>query len=350
MLESRRDRQATHEAHGFRKLPGAPPGSAPAAVLSTCVGAITRRSALLSDQTGAGLVSFFPLDREILNSSLWADGSAGDLKVWLYLLLRADRQTGVVPDADPAIALHCGLDLDQVASTLARLEAPDKYSRTETKEGRRIERIHGRIRIVNYRKYMNKDYSTPRVQRWRERQKKRGVTVKRVTTVTKTTDTDTDTDTEPTKKDPSSPATEKLLSKVEGKTSSASELAPANPFHFVAYWKDADETHDFHVDIRPLKAFGKFMLSEAQSLGLQMTKDDLSRLFQRALVKFIATYSKRSGRNGKTRGSAIGPKRLTEELVGWIRSDLASVGNRQASQPKGRAQRIDEQSRRLTGK
>ena len=151
-----------------------------------------RRRAHFSRQ-GAYSVSFFPLDREIRKSSLWAQGSADLLKVWLYLLLEANPRTGVVSDAEPAIAMGCNLDLPKVSQCLIDLSQPDEYSRSETQEGRRIKKIRGGWRILNYRKYSNKDYSTERVRRWRDRQNE---TVKRVSTVTETTDTDTDTDTD----------------------------------------------------------------------------------------------------------------------------------------------------------
>lgn len=132
--------------------------------------------------------------------------------------------------------------------------------------------------------------------------------------------------------------------------SSTSELAQENPFHFVCYWEDANEHRDFGVKLEPTEKFGDFVVTEAQTLGVDMNRSELARFSQRSIVKFTVTYSKR-GRNGKMRGASIGPKRLTEELVGWIRSDLASMGQRQASSPsKSRAKRIDEQTRRLLGK
>lgn len=136
-------------------------------------------------------MSFFPLDREILSSSIWAQDPK-DFKVWIYLMLRADVRTGVVPDADPAIALHCGMSLEEVHEILESLAGPDVHSRTKLDEGRRIARTEeGRVRLLNYCEHRDKDHSSPRVRRFRER-KKDGETVKRSATVTETTDTDTD--------------------------------------------------------------------------------------------------------------------------------------------------------------
>jgi hypothetical protein len=155
-------------------------------------------------------VSFFPLDREIRKSSIWAQGSSDLLKVWLYLLLEADPRTGVVTAAEPAIAMGCNLELSKLSACLLELESPDEFSRTETNGGRRIKRIRGGIKILNYRKYATKDYSTPRVKRFRERQKKRDETVKRVSSLPKTTNTNTNTNTKererPASRPPRSPS------------------------------------------------------------------------------------------------------------------------------------------------
>lgn len=156
-------------------------------------------------------MSFFPLDRDILSSSLWCQGSGDELKVWIYLLLNANPGTGIVADTDPAIAMHCGIELDRVDAILSKFAEPDRYSRTETKDGRRIERVKGRIRLINYTKHANKDYSTPRVKRWRERNcetKRNGV---KRENVTETTDTDTDTDKNKDQKSGAAPASPSLV-------------------------------------------------------------------------------------------------------------------------------------------
>lgn len=115
--------------------------------------------------------SYFPLDREILTSSLWAQGSPAQIKVFLYLLLTADPRTGVVPDSDPAIALRCGLGEDVTNEALEWLSSPDPKSRSETEDGARIKKEDGRWVIVNHSTYSTKDYSTPRVRRWREKKR-----------------------------------------------------------------------------------------------------------------------------------------------------------------------------------
>jgi hypothetical protein len=117
-------------------------------------------------------VTYFPLDRDILTSSMWAQGTPEQVKVWLYLLLAADPRSGIVEDTDPAIAMRCALPLDATIAALEWLASPDPHSRTKDHEGRRIERLpEGGLRILNYIPHRDKDYSTPRVRRWRELRK-----------------------------------------------------------------------------------------------------------------------------------------------------------------------------------
>lgn len=143
-------------------------------------------------------MTYFPLDRDILSSSVWAQGTPEQVKVWFYLLVEANPRTGSVEDADPAIALRCGLPLDVTVAALEWLASPDPYSRTKDYDGRRIARLPGGgFLVLNYLRHQGKDHSTPRVRSWRERQAaKRNETVKRVSTVTGTTEKETDKDTD----------------------------------------------------------------------------------------------------------------------------------------------------------
>jgi hypothetical protein len=120
-------------------------------------------------------MSYFPLDRDLLTSSTWARGTPEQIKVWLYLLLAADPRTGRVEDTPPAIALRCGLPLDVTEAALEWLAAPDPHSRTKTDKGRRIRVGPAGIEVVNYLRRRDKDYSTPRWRRWKERQRANGV-------------------------------------------------------------------------------------------------------------------------------------------------------------------------------
>ena len=132
-------------------------------------------------------MSYFPLDRDLLTSSMWAQGSPQAVKVWIYLLLEANPRTGIVDDADPGVALRCGLSLAETVAALDWLSAPDEHSRTKDHDGRRIARLpdSGGIRVLNYLRRMDKDYSTVRVRSWRERKRDatKGNTTQRSATV-----------------------------------------------------------------------------------------------------------------------------------------------------------------------
>lgn len=158
-------------------------------------------------------MSYFPLDREILSSSIWALGTPEQKTLWVYMMLKADVNTGIVADSDPGIAVGAGLPLDVTLACLEYLKGPDPHSRTKDHDGRKIIPLDGGgYKLVTYEKHRDKDYSTERVKRYRERQKelldhvetKRYETDEHVTetdetrfTVTETTNTNPNPDPDP---------------------------------------------------------------------------------------------------------------------------------------------------------
>ncbi len=126
-------------------------------------------------------------------------------------MLNANPRDGTVTDTVPAIAQRCGLPLLTVEEILKWFSDPDPYSRTQSNDGRRIERTPEGIRLLTYVTHRDRDYSTPRVKAFRERRKLQedenetlkhrstvsegeNETLKHRSTVSETTDTDTDTD------------------------------------------------------------------------------------------------------------------------------------------------------------
>lgn len=99
-------------------------------------------------------MSFAKLDSGIVNSTIWVQ-PADVLKVWVWFLSQCDAN-GVVRTAAPPLAHACMVPLDRMREILALLESPDPDSRTSTDEGRRIEKIEGGWRIVNYGAYREK--------------------------------------------------------------------------------------------------------------------------------------------------------------------------------------------------
>lgn len=94
--------------------------------------------------------------------------------LFVYLLACSDREGRYHAQTLPALARAANVPLDQIEAAVAELESPDINSRSTEHEGRRIERIPGGWRVLNYEKY--RDYRTKR-QVWeaeRYAQKKQG--------------------------------------------------------------------------------------------------------------------------------------------------------------------------------
>lgn len=68
------------------------------------------------------------------------------------MLAMADRK-GRVWAAIPGLASRAKVSIEETESALKRFQAPDKYSRTQDFEGRRIEEIDGGWRLLNHAKY-----------------------------------------------------------------------------------------------------------------------------------------------------------------------------------------------------
>jgi len=110
----------------------------------------------------------------IVQSTVWRE----DLHVkvvWITLLALCDSR-GNVSTSVPGLATSAGVSLDQCVEALERLMAPDKWSRTQEHEGRRIEEIDGGYRVLNYLKYRQmrdeekrNDQTREATRRWRQR-------------------------------------------------------------------------------------------------------------------------------------------------------------------------------------
>ena len=96
-------------------------------------------------------MSFAKLDSGIVNSTIWVQPH-DVLRLWVWFLSQADAH-GVVRTAAPALAHACMVPLDRTREILVLLESPDPDSRSDVDDGRRIEKVSGGWRIVNYRAY-----------------------------------------------------------------------------------------------------------------------------------------------------------------------------------------------------
>ncbi|GIW90902.1 MAG: hypothetical protein KatS3mg109_1334 [Pirellulaceae bacterium] len=134
-------------------------------------------------------MTWIKLYSNIVDSTIWSyDHDV--LRVWIYLLIRADAN-GRVSVTFPAMASQCLVSIDRLRQILEILAAPDPFSRSREHDGRRI-CVHWEpefaVEILNYAKYRKRrDAKTSqRVERYWRRKILQSVTtslndVKRVT-------------------------------------------------------------------------------------------------------------------------------------------------------------------------
>ncbi len=96
-------------------------------------------------------MGFTKLDEGILQSSVMATDPV-TFKVWIALLAACESD-GIARVAPPFLSAVCHLPIGTVRRALEELAGPDPDSRTMTADGRRIERVDGGWRLINYLKY-----------------------------------------------------------------------------------------------------------------------------------------------------------------------------------------------------
>ena len=87
----------------------------------------------------------------IVTSSIWSEPDHVRI-MWITLLASADS-TGYVSGAIPGLADVARIPLKQAEAALNVLLSPDKYSRSEEFEGRRLDKVDGGYVILNYDKF-----------------------------------------------------------------------------------------------------------------------------------------------------------------------------------------------------
>ena len=96
-------------------------------------------------------MTFTKLFSSITESTIWTEDHPTRL-TWITMLAMADRK-GRVWASLPGLANRARVTLTEVEVAIAKFLSPDKYSRTEDNEGRRIEPIDGGWRLLNHEKY-----------------------------------------------------------------------------------------------------------------------------------------------------------------------------------------------------
>ena len=125
-------------------------------------------------------MSYVKLICNILDSTLWVENS--DTRVVFITMLAMSDSEGVCMSTAPGIARRANISISSVRKALVILESPDTDSRSTNDHGRRIERIDGGYRIINYLAYRNKDHTAAlRQRKRREMLRKQAVDVTDVT-------------------------------------------------------------------------------------------------------------------------------------------------------------------------
>lgn len=141
------------------------------------------------------MAGFVKIDRGILNSTVWFNRDVRD--VFLTALLMAELHElrepapqldvrtmeetgwvvprgwyGMVPAAGIGIVSRAGVQLEAGTAALESMGHPEPDSRSGEFEGRRLVRVNGGYLVLNYPKYLERDYTNAeRQRRWRERKK-----------------------------------------------------------------------------------------------------------------------------------------------------------------------------------
>jgi hypothetical protein len=118
---------------------------------------------------------YTPIFRDLLDSSLWASASPSTRCVWITFLLDADPE-GCIPTSVPGLARRANVPLEEAREAIALLEAPDPDSRTPDFEGRRVEKVAGGWRVLNFiakRELAKREAEKARKRRWANENGKR---------------------------------------------------------------------------------------------------------------------------------------------------------------------------------
>jgi hypothetical protein len=108
----------------------------------------------------------------ILDSSLWI--LATDIRIVFITILAMCNSEGLCEATAPGIARRANLPLAAVRRALRKLEDPDPDDKSGVAEGRRLERVSGGYRVINYLAYRDRDYgAAARARRYRERRRAR---------------------------------------------------------------------------------------------------------------------------------------------------------------------------------
>jgi len=115
---------------------------------------------------GNHMPGFTKLFSGLVHSTVWREEMHVKV-VWITMLALADRSGNVLASL-PGLADAARVSIEQCQDAISKLCAPDEYSRTQEHEGRRLEKVDGGWKLLNYLKYRNMRDEENRRQQVRE--------------------------------------------------------------------------------------------------------------------------------------------------------------------------------------
>lgn len=106
---------------------------------------------------------------DIVLSSIWREDDS--TRVVFITLLALCNRDGLVMASVPGLASAANVELETLLKALELLENPDKWSRDTDHEGRRIEKIDGGWRVLNYLKYRERMNREERREYWKAKKR-----------------------------------------------------------------------------------------------------------------------------------------------------------------------------------
>jgi hypothetical protein len=104
----------------------------------------------------------------ILTSSVWQEPAHVRL-VWITFLALCNKD-GLIEAAVPGIAHVARVSLPEAEEAIKVLESPDEYSRNHEHDGRRIIKVDGGWKVLNFDNYRNKLSEADRREYFRRKQ------------------------------------------------------------------------------------------------------------------------------------------------------------------------------------
>ncbi len=128
---------------------------------------------------GMNCDGYTKLFASLIGSTLWRQDDKALKIVWITMLAMCNKR-GEVMTSIPGLADFAKVSIEEVLASLKILEEPDEYSRTPDYDGRRIEKMPGGWKVLNFLKYRDtmdedalRDYNRCKQREYRSKKKTR---------------------------------------------------------------------------------------------------------------------------------------------------------------------------------